>query len=130
MGLQKNILLHFMVLWLVLETTNCHNQIRNEPTESAENLRKLITLSPSSNVFSVDAFGAKGDGKTDDSQAFMKSWNKACSTPAATLVVSKNKNYLLKPLTFSGPCKSSITLEVSFTKILDSFLFGVVNKVN
>lgn len=130
MGLPKIILLHFMVLCLVLETRNCHTLIRNEPTESAENLHKLVTLSSPSNVFSVDDFGAKGDGKTDDSQAFMKSWKEACSTPAATLVVSKNKNYLLKPLTFSGPCKSSITLQVSFTKILDSFLFGVVNKVN
>lgn len=122
MGLQTIILLHFMALWLVLETTHCHSLKKNEPTESAENLHKLIMLSSSPNVFSVDAFGAKGDGKTDDSQAFMTSWNRACSTPEATLVVSKNKNYLLKPLTFSGPCKSSITLEVSFMKILESFL--------
>lgn len=121
MGLQKNILLHFMVLWLVLETTNCHSLIRNEPTQSTERLHKLVMLSSSSNVFSVDAFGAKGDGKTDDSRAFMNAWKKACSTPAATLVVSRNKNYLLKPLTFSGPCKSSITLEVSSIKVLDSF---------
>ena len=30
------------------------------------------------------------------------------------MVVPKGKNYLLKPITFSGPCKSKITLQVKF----------------
>ena len=47
-------------------------------------------------------------------QAFKKAWKAACSSPGSVLVVPKNKNYLLKPITFQGPCKSSITVQVRF----------------
>ncbi|XP_077214007.1 polygalacturonase-like [Tasmannia lanceolata] len=62
-------------------------------------------------MVNVDDFGAKGDG-SDDTQAFEKAWEKACSSAPSVLVISKNKNYLLKPITFSGPCKSSVTVMV------------------
>lgn len=43
-------------------------------------------------------------------QAFQKAWKAACSSGVAVnFVVSKGKNYLLKPITFFGPCKSGIT---------------------
>ncbi|KAK2637046.1 hypothetical protein Ddye_031838 [Dipteronia dyeriana] len=69
--------------------------------------------SPSSaKVVNVDSFGAKGDG-TDDSQAFKRAWQEACSSSnEAVLVVPKNKMYLLKPLRLSGPCKSSLTMKI------------------
>ncbi|VYS60694.1 unnamed protein product [Arabidopsis thaliana] len=56
---------------------------------------------------SVSNFGAKGDGKTDDTQAFKKAWKKACSTNGVTtFLVPKGKTYLLKSTRFRGPCKS------------------------
>ncbi|KAG9449400.1 hypothetical protein H6P81_009365 [Aristolochia fimbriata] len=65
---------------------------------------------------SVDDYGAKGDGTTDDTKAFQTAWAKACSSsPAPVMVVPANKNYLLKQITFSGPCKSSITLKIDGT---------------
>ncbi|XP_058075587.1 polygalacturonase-like [Magnolia sinica] len=63
----------------------------------------------SATVVNVNDFGAKGDG-TDDTKAFEKAWTKACSSAPSVLVVPANKNYLLKPITFSGPCRSSITV--------------------
>ncbi|TKY67930.1 Polygalacturonase QRT2 [Spatholobus suberectus] len=51
---------------------------------------------------SVDDFGAKADGR-DDTEAFGKAWNEACSR-GAILVVPENRIYRLKPITFSGPC--------------------------
>ncbi|KAK7312126.1 hypothetical protein VNO77_35742 [Canavalia gladiata] len=51
----------------------------------------------------VDDFGAKADGR-DDSKAFKKAWNEACSR-GAVLVVPENRIYSLKPVTFSGPCQ-------------------------
>lgn len=58
-----------------------------------------------SGTVSVDDFGAKADGR-DDSEAFGKAWNEACSR-GAILVVPENRIYHLKPITFSGPCKSN-----------------------
>ncbi|KAI3930171.1 hypothetical protein MKW92_041835 [Papaver armeniacum] len=64
-------------------------------------------------MMSVADFGAKGDGKTDDSKAFLKAWKKACSSKnAVDLVIPKKKNYRLKPATFKGPCKSNITIKI------------------
>ncbi|KFK35000.1 hypothetical protein AALP_AA5G221100 [Arabis alpina] len=64
------------------------------------------TTSQSSTV-SVANFGAKGDGKTDDTQAFKNAWKKACSTNGVTnFLIPKGKTYLLKSTRFRGPCKS------------------------
>ncbi|XP_058073504.1 polygalacturonase-like isoform X2 [Magnolia sinica] len=65
----------------------------------------------SSRTVNVDDFGAKGDG-TDDTEAFEKAWKEACSSAPSVLVVPENKSYLLKPITFSGPCKSLIKVMI------------------
>ncbi|CAM8912971.1 unnamed protein product [Rhodiola kirilowii] len=69
-------------------------------------------LKSSSNIVRVTDYGAKGDGKSDDTQAFEKAWNKACSTTNGVLEVPRDKKFLLGPITFSGPCKSSLTMKV------------------
>ncbi|GAB2227971.1 hypothetical protein Droror1_Dr00009800 [Drosera rotundifolia] len=68
--------------------------------------------SGSATMFNVDDYGAKGDGTSDDTQAFKKAWKKACSTSGSVLSVTSSKTYLLKPITFAGPCKSTITVEI------------------
>ncbi|KAK3423030.1 hypothetical protein EUGRSUZ_G03373 [Eucalyptus grandis] len=73
-------------------------------------MRRLASASATKMV-SVDDYGAKGDGG-DDSEAFKKAWNVACSSEGAVLVVPKNRIYHLKPITFSGPCKSNLTFKV------------------
>ncbi|KAJ0039080.1 hypothetical protein Pint_23994 [Pistacia integerrima] len=66
----------------------------------------------SAQIVNVDDFGAKADG-TDDSQAFLKAWKKACSSNVeAALVIPRNRIYHLKPVTFSGPCKSGLTMKI------------------
>lgn len=39
-------------------------------------------------------------------QAFEKAWEVACESLGAVVLVVPENNYLLKPITFSGPCKS------------------------
>ncbi|KAF2319544.1 hypothetical protein GH714_016903 [Hevea brasiliensis] len=75
------------------------------------------TTVSSSNIIqiNVDDFGAKANG-TDDSEAFKKAWDKACSSnETANIVVPENKTYLLKPVTFSGPCQSDLTFQINGT---------------
>ncbi|KAF5787093.1 putative polygalacturonase [Helianthus annuus] len=71
----------------------------------------------STTIFDVATYGAKGDGKTDDSPAFMNAWNAACQAEPndrSILVIPEGKTFLLKPVSFSGPCKpSSVYVQVS-----------------
>lgn len=63
--------------------------------------------STASTSFDVLSYGAVGDGKTDDSPAFLEAWNAACisSSKLSILTVPAKKTFLLKPVTFSGPCQ-------------------------
>ncbi|GLU14650.1 hypothetical protein SLE2022_312090 [Rubroshorea leprosula] len=59
--------------------------------------------------FNVLNYGAVGNGQVDDSTAFVKAWNEACQVVEVTptIVIPKGKTFLVQPLTFAGPCKSS-----------------------
>ncbi|KAI3455331.1 hypothetical protein Pfo_011994 [Paulownia fortunei] len=62
-------------------------------------------------IFNVMSYGAVGNGRADDSEAFLKAWKAACqgqaksSTPV--VYVPPERTFFLNPLTFNGPCKSS-----------------------
>ncbi|KAK6125180.1 hypothetical protein DH2020_041081 [Rehmannia glutinosa] len=60
-------------------------------------------------IFNVMNYGAVGNGRTDDSQAFLKAWKAACQAQSTTpvVLVPQKQTFLLNPLTFNGPCKSS-----------------------
>ncbi|KAL9279744.1 putative polygalacturonase [Arabidopsis thaliana] len=62
----------------------------------------------SNGFISVTSFGAIGDGKTDDTKAFLKAWEAVCKGGHnRKILVPQGKTFMLKPLTFIGPCKSS-----------------------
>ncbi|XP_030492854.2 polygalacturonase [Cannabis sativa] len=122
--------LHFLLLFLLsFITFNGSFSFSFNPNRENGNTHGLMTRfsrttrsssspSPSSSspqIFNVDDFGARSD-RYDDSQAFYKAWKRACSSKNGVVLVPKNKVYYLKPITFSGPCKSSqITIRISGT---------------
>lgn len=59
-------------------------------------------------TYNVVSYGARGDGKTDSTKAFLRAWSSACSsaTTTATVYVPRG-TFMLKPLVFRGPCRSS-----------------------
>ncbi|XP_044333960.1 exopolygalacturonase [Triticum aestivum] len=62
------------------------------------------------NVVKVDSYGAVGDGCADDTEAFAKAWEKACSLKDAVLVVTKGRRYKIGPSRFMGPCKERLVV--------------------
>ncbi|KAL7145686.1 hypothetical protein ABFS83_07G103700 [Erythranthe nasuta] len=76
-----------------------------------------IKLSTST-AYNVVDFGARGDGKTDSTSSFLKAWNAACNSvvPAAVMVVPKG-TFLVKSISFTGPCKSNMKLLIHGTLI-------------
>ncbi|XP_015084093.1 polygalacturonase-like [Solanum pennellii] len=71
-------------------------------------------------TYNVLNFGAKSDGKSDATQPFLKAWVAACtSVKAATIYVPRGK-YLIKSITFRGPCKNKITVKIDGTLVAPS----------
>ncbi|XP_042466890.1 polygalacturonase At1g48100-like [Zingiber officinale] len=69
-------------------------------------------------TFSVLDYGAKGDGATEDTEAFLDAWGAAChhEAPSAMLVPS-NREFLVGPISFSGPCEPNIVFQLDGTII-------------
>ncbi|XP_050920526.1 polygalacturonase ADPG1 [Lathyrus oleraceus] len=71
------------------------------------------------NIYNVVDYGARGDGVTDDTQAFLKAWKNACGAKgASTLLIPPKKLYLVNNLLFNGECKAkSILIQSSWIRI-------------
>ncbi|KAL6618714.1 hypothetical protein ACP70R_033853 [Stipagrostis hirtigluma subsp. patula] len=71
---------------------------------------------PQDTVFNVVNFGAKGDGVTDDTQAFQEAWAAACKVEASTVLVPSELEFVVGPISFSGPyCKRNILFQLNGT---------------
>ncbi|XVF43990.1 hypothetical protein PTKIN_Ptkin02bG0084100 [Pterospermum kingtungense] len=80
--------------------------------------QKGYSHSQQSNVFDVLHFGAKGDGKTDDTKAFQAAWAAACKMESSTVVVPSEFVFLVGPISFSGPyCQANIVFQLDGTII-------------
>ncbi|XP_047063973.1 polygalacturonase ADPG1-like [Lolium rigidum] len=69
-------------------------------------------------VFNVEHFGARGDGLTDSTEAFVHAWTAACGArgASASLLVPAAKSFLVGPTEFRGPCAATrITVQVMGT---------------
>ncbi|KAK6149161.1 hypothetical protein DH2020_016686 [Rehmannia glutinosa] len=96
---------------------NSGKKLQHGTSHDFRKLRRSLADSVGETINVLD-FGAKGDGNTDDTEAFEKAWTEGCSSSAdVKFVVPQNKNYILKPIRFSGPCTSAITMQISGTII-------------
>lgn len=87
-------------------------------TSTTSGRRRSRLLVASQSTFSLDSYGARGDGRHDDTQALGRAWEAACFSPRpAVLLVPGGKRYLLKLVALSGPCKSSVTVTVEGTLV-------------
>uniref|UniRef100_A0A2C9V075 Polygalacturonase n=1 Tax=Manihot esculenta TaxID=3983 RepID=A0A2C9V075_MANES len=62
----------------------------------------------SKNTYDILSYGAVGDGKTDDTLAFVKTWNATCNdSDTPTMIIPDGKTFLVHQVTLAGPCKST-----------------------
>ncbi|KAL2503432.1 Pectin lyase-like superfamily protein [Abeliophyllum distichum] len=66
-------------------------------------------------LVNVDAFGAVGNGISDDTQAFVDAWKKACSTPKSVFLVPERRHYLVNATRFKGPCADKLIIQIEGT---------------
>ncbi|PON88237.1 Glycoside hydrolase [Trema orientale] len=94
---------------------------------------------PTEKIFNVLNFGAKPDGRRDNTEAFMKTWVAACHFRGRARVLIPPGAYSLGPVVFAGPCSGPgpIIVQVSGTLKADKdislyeepswFLFESIN---
>ncbi|XP_047338998.1 polygalacturonase-like [Impatiens glandulifera] len=83
----------------------------------------LFTLASASATYNVVNFGARPDGKTDSTKAFLNAWASACSSAGQASIYVPLGNYLLASTTiFNGQtCKSNaITIRIDGTLLAPS----------
>ncbi|GAY67539.1 hypothetical protein CUMW_257300 [Citrus unshiu] len=78
-------------------------------------------------AYNVINFGAKPDGKSDATQAFLRAWSSACySNSPATLHVPRGL-FLVKSISFNGPCRHRIVFQIDGTIIAPSSYWSLGN---
>ncbi|RVW54580.1 Exopolygalacturonase clone GBGE184 [Vitis vinifera] len=70
-----------------------------------DDLRRLLA-DTGATVFDVTKYGAVADGKTDNVEAFMKTWLAACHWRGTSTVLIPEGKFLVGQATFEGPCNS------------------------
>ncbi|KAI7735496.1 hypothetical protein M8C21_017854 [Ambrosia artemisiifolia] len=71
--------------------------------------------------FNVLDFGAKGDGKSDDTKAFQAAWANACKAEASIMIVPSGYKFLVGATSFSGSnCHGNIVFQLDGTILAPS----------
>ncbi|KAJ8773916.1 hypothetical protein K2173_009347 [Erythroxylum novogranatense] len=69
----------------------------------------------------VLSYGAKPDGTTDSTKAFVAAWNQACSSSSPATIYAPTGRFALRNVKFQGPCKNNaITVRIDGTLLAPS----------
>ncbi|XP_062026219.1 exopolygalacturonase-like [Rosa rugosa] len=66
-------------------------------------------------VFDVTNYGARGDGRTDNSKAFINAWNGACQNIGGGMVLFPRGTFVVAPVVLKGRCKGPMEFEIQGT---------------
>ena len=77
-----------------------------------------INSASATTKYNVLNFGAKPNGETDSTEAFLKAWAAACGSADSTMIYVPKGRYLLDSMAFKGDCKSpQITIRIDGTLV-------------
>ncbi|PRQ41133.1 putative polygalacturonase [Rosa chinensis] len=103
--------------------TPSHNKAPTPPHNKAPLPAPVPKPKDDDQVYSYNVldFGAKGDGSSDDTKAFQAAWAAACKVEASKIIVPANYQFLVGPISFSGPyCQPNILFQLDGTIVAPS----------
>ncbi|CDP21016.1 unnamed protein product [Coffea canephora] len=77
----------------------------------------LCHFTPNIAAYNVVHFGSRGDGRTDSTLPFLRAWMSACSSARPATVYVPRGTFLMKTVTFSGPCRCRIRFQIDGTLV-------------
>ncbi|KAM0855250.1 hypothetical protein ACQ4PT_049949 [Festuca glaucescens] len=101
-----------VALCAVLLGTACATKPAAKPAAAAAAVDVGAAPSVPAGPLDISKLGAKGDGKTDSTQAIMQAWKNACGATGTQKIVIPEGNYLIGALELSGPCTSNIIIRL------------------
>ncbi|KAL5227515.1 hypothetical protein ABZP36_015780 [Zizania latifolia] len=76
-------------------------------------IRSVRSEAPQQRIYNVLDFHAAGDGKKDDTQAFLATWVAACNDNSQPImIIPGGRTFLLSQVRFSGNCMSPIKIQL------------------
>ncbi|KAK7281402.1 hypothetical protein RIF29_09368 [Crotalaria pallida] len=77
-------------------------------------------------IINVVSFGAKPDGQFDSTMSFLRAWSSACKSREPATIYVPQGSFLLKQVTFWGPCMNEIDFRIDGTLVapLDYWSLG------
>ncbi|KAK2975013.1 hypothetical protein RJ640_000219 [Escallonia rubra] len=79
------------------------------------------SLASTQNTYNVVDLGARPNGRTDSTKAFMSAWTAACGSDSAATVYVPPGRYLVQKADFAGKCRNSaITFRIDGTLVAPS----------
>ncbi|XP_058772292.1 polygalacturonase At1g48100 [Vicia villosa] len=117
--MKRNIIFSLIFLWSLLIFSLVTFSVDARKTNMKKKLHKHHKDShphPTQvNTYDIMSFGAKGNGVSDDSEAFLAAWKSACKVAGATIKVPEKLKFLIKAITLQGPCMPNLTLQIDGT---------------
>ncbi|KAL3506943.1 hypothetical protein ACH5RR_032325 [Cinchona calisaya] len=86
----------------------------------------VVLVSPIA-AFNVVQFGARGDGITDSTLSFLRAWIFACNSARPVTLYVPRGTFLIKTVTFSGPCRSRIQFQIDGTLVAPDNYYAIGN---
>ncbi|XP_054801815.1 polygalacturonase-like [Prosopis cineraria] len=86
----------------------------------------LLFQSSSALDINVESFGAEPNGMADSTTPFLKAWSRACESEEETTIYVPQGSFLVKQVTFHGPCKKKVKFRIDGTIVApgDSWSLG------
>lgn len=80
----------------------------------------LATANAAAASYNVVSFGAKPDGRTDSTKAFLSAWNKACTSRNPAAIYVPQGRFLLGSATFQGKYCKGVSITIDGTLVAPS----------
>lgn len=87
----------------------------------------VAIISPTTLAYNVVDFGARVDGRTDSTAAFLRAWRAACNSATPATVYVPRGTFKLKTTAFNGPCRSRIQFQIDGTLVAPHNHFSLGN---